>query len=150
MGQQPYSYNRTISTRYHFLSTGREIIQKVVEFTPLIHHNLYNIGFGDLTATGKIDDKANSNNGDIIKVLSTVTHIIKDFTSENAGIKIVFAGSTKERTLLYQRIIRTYWRIFRKEFDITALEETENSPKEVNFDPNYKGNYLAFFIRRIN
>ncbi len=60
----------------------------------------------DLLASGKIDDKANSNNGDIIKVLSTVILIIKDFTEENPEAKIAFSGSTKERTALYQRILK--------------------------------------------
>jgi hypothetical protein len=36
--------------------------------------NLYNLGFGDLLPDGKIDDKVTSNNGDIIKVLSTVIY----------------------------------------------------------------------------
>ncbi len=77
-----------------------------MEFTPLALKKIYNLGFEDLLASGKIDDKANSNNGDIIKVLSTVILIIKDFTEENPEAKIAFSGSPKERTALYQRILK--------------------------------------------
>lgn len=150
MSQTPYSYSQDISTRYRFLSTGRRVVEKMVEFTPTIYENIYNLGFGDLMTNGKIDDKANTNNGDIIKVLSTVVHIAKDFTAGNPEIKLVFTGSTKERTALYQRIIKTYFTDFRKDFRITALEGPKNSPQEVLFDPYYSGNYLAFFIKRIN
>ncbi len=95
-----------------------------------------------------IDDKANSNNGDIIKVLSTIIYIIKDFTEENPESKIAFTGSTKERTALYQRILKTYLDTFCKEFLITALEGPSNSPKETESDAGHKEPYLAFFIKR--
>ena len=148
MNKTPYLYNREVSTRYRFLSTGRRPVEKIVQFTPLDLKNIYNLGFGDLLADGEIDDKANSNNGDIIKVLSTVINIIKDFTEENPESKIAFRGSTKERTALYQRILKTYLDTFRKEFLITALEGPANSPRETAFDPGYKEPYLAFFVKR--
>ena len=148
MSKDPYLYEREVSTRYRFLSTGRKPVEKIVEFTPLAAKNVYNLGFGDLQANGKIDDKANSNNDDIIKVLSTIINIIKDFSAENPDSKIAFAGSTKGRTALYQRILKTYFDTFRKEFLITALEGPAGSPKETFFDPEYKGSYLAFFIKR--
>jgi len=130
MNKTPYLYNKEISTRYRFLSTGKKPVEKIVQFTPLSLANIYNLGFGDLMPDGAIDDKANSNNGDIIKVLSTVIHIIKDFTAENPESKIGFKGSTKERTALYQRILKTYLDTFIKEFLLTALEGPANSPRE--------------------
>lgn len=148
MNKATYLYNREFSTRYRFCSMGVKPVEKIVEFTPLAIKNIYNLGFGDLQADGSIDDKANSNNGDIIKVLSTVIYIIKDFTEENPESKIIFSGSTKERTALYQRIIKTYLDDFRKEFLITALEGPPNSPKETEFDAGCKEPYLAFFVKR--
>lgn len=148
MHKEPYSFDRELSTRYRFFSAGRKPVEKIVEFTPLTIKGIYNLGFGDLQTDGSIDDKANSNNGDIIKVLATVIYIIKDFTEENPEAKIVFSGSTKERTRLYQRIIKTYFNGFRKEFHITALEGPANNPKETVFDAAYKEPYLAFFVKR--
>lgn len=110
--------------------------------------NIYNLGFSDSLADGKIDDKANSNNGDIIKVLSTVIHIIRDFTEANPEAKIAFKGSTKERTVVYQRIIKTYLNTFKKEFLITALQGPVSRPVETTFDPDYNEPYLAFFVKR--
>lgn len=107
-----------------------------MEFTPLTIKGIYNLGFGDLQSDGNIDDKPNSNNGDIIKVLATVIYIIKDFEGK--------PGSAKERTKLYQRIIKTYFNDFRKEFHITALEGPANNPKETVFDAACKEPYLAF------
>ncbi len=69
MNKEPYLYSREFSTRYRFLSTGRKPVEKIVEFSTLATENIYNLGFGDLLPDGSIDDKANSNNGDIVKVL---------------------------------------------------------------------------------
>lgn len=148
MTKAPYIHDRESSTRYRFMSTGRRPVEKIVEFTPLVIRNMFNLGFGDLLTDGSIDDKVNSNNGDIIKILSTVIHIVKDFTNSNPGAKIAFKGSTKERTVLYQRVIKTYLNDFKKDFLITALEGPVSQPRETVFDPQCKGTYLAFFVKR--
>ncbi len=75
-------------------------------------------------------------------------YIIQDFTRANPTAKIVFTGSTKERTLLYQRIIKTYLHTFQKEFEITALGGSFSNPVETMFDPWYDKQYLAFFVKR--
>ena len=100
MNREPYLYNKEFSTRYRFFSTGKKPVEKIVEFTPLAIENIYNLGFGDLLPDGSIDDKANSNNGDIIKVLSTVIYIIKDFTEENPKYKNA-SGYIPERIFYY-------------------------------------------------
>ena len=106
MNNLPYNYEREVSTRYRFFSTGRRRVEKIVVFTPLVLKDIFNPGFGDVLRDGSIDDTANTNNGDIIKVLSTVIHIIKDFIDTYPGAKIVCKGSTKDRTMLYQRILK--------------------------------------------
>ena len=47
-------------------------------------------------------------------------------------------GSTKERTIPYQRILKTYLDTFGKEFIISALAGPESNPKEVLFAPDNK------------
>ncbi len=148
MGKTPYSYNKEEAARYRFTSRGRTNIEKVVEFTPLAVTGFYNLGFGDVTEAGAISDRTVSNNGDIIKVLSTVIHIIKDFTLEKPDVRISFMGSTALRTAVYQRILKTYYTDFRKDFRITAIQEIEGQLEEVIFDRSNSGKYKAFIIQR--
>lgn len=137
MQTRPYLYDRKYSTRYTFISKGKKgVIVKIVEFTPTSVKNILNLGFGDLPADGSVDDTANSNNGDIIKILATVISIIEDFTIEYPDIKIVFTGSTVRRTTLYRRILKMYYVGFKKGFIITALKDNGNETySEILFDP---------------
>lgn len=149
MTRVTYSYNRQGFQRYIFTSTGKSRIVKLVDFSPTKTPELFNLGFGDLLPDGSIDDSINSNNGDMIKVLATVVQIIKDFTSQFPEIKIMFLGSTNERTKLYARILKTYHADFSKDFAITAFVEIGNTFKEVNFAPHASVIYYAFFVKRI-
>ncbi|MBX3253285.1 MAG: hypothetical protein KF862_04005 [Chitinophagaceae bacterium] len=149
MSSPPYPYRRLQSTRYVFLSVGKSSIQKVVEFSPTPVKDVYNMGFGDVLPDGNISDRANSNNGDIVKVMATVIQILKEFTASHKHIKIYFTGSTPERIVLYRRILKTYYKIFSKEFIISALVERENKYQEVLFDMDSQEEYHAFFIKRI-
>src|SRR5579872_614159 len=115
MSYLPYSYKQIHPRRFVFYSLGKRRIEKIVEFAPLAVPNFVNLGFGDLRPDGTIDDKANSNNGDIIKVLSTVIEILKHFTSQFPDSVIQFRGSTGERNRLYRRILNTYYSNFSKE-----------------------------------
>ncbi|MBN9385340.1 MAG: hypothetical protein J0H74_31575 [Chitinophagaceae bacterium] len=121
MKQDAYSYDRKSFERFVFSSVGKSTIIKLVEFSTTKTPDLYNLGFGDLLPNGTIDDKVNSNNGDIVKVLVTIVQIIRDFSAQHPNAKIVFAGSTQERTKLYTRIIKMYYEDFCKEFKITVL-----------------------------
>jgi hypothetical protein len=149
MGNLPYSYKQELSTRYVFTSEGKKAIPKVVEFTPTSSAKIYNLGFGDMLTDGRIDDISNSNNGDIIRVFSTIIYIIKDFTSEFPGIKIIFTGSTRERTSLYNRILNTHFISFSEEFKITALIENDNEFEEVEFEANSNKKYFAFLYKEL-
>lgn len=150
MKQDAYSYERKSFERFVFSSIGKSTIIKLVEFSTTRTPDLYNLGFGDLLPDGTVDDKVKSNNGDIVKVLVTVVQIIRDFSAQYPNAKIVFVGSTQERTKLYTRIIKIYYEDFCKEFKITVLIKVNQLYKEVNFNPNLNLSYLAFFIKRIN
>ncbi len=88
-----------------------------------------------------------TNNTDIVKVLSTVINIINDFTKEYPMIKIAFKGSCETRNALCQRILKTYFKIFEQEFVITVLEKSEPFLEKI-FDPEFKGIYAVFFVKR--
>jgi hypothetical protein len=53
---------------------------------------MYNLGFGDLLPDGSLDVNVKSNNGGILKVLSTVIYITRDFTTRFPAIEIFFIG----------------------------------------------------------
>lgn len=149
MSHIPYSYNKIHPFGYVFISSGKRDIIKVVEFTPISTRNVYNLGFGDLLPGGEIDDKANSNNKDIIKVFATVIDILQDFTKRNPSFIIRFRGSTFERTRLYNRIIRTYYQSFSKTYYTVGAIETEAGTEIVPFDPAVSIVYSVFFVKRI-
>lgn len=82
------------------------------------------MAFGDLLPNGEIDDKAHSNNGDIIKIFATVIDILHDFTEQNPSYIILFLGSTPLRTLLYKRILKTYYQLFSEKFAVHPAKDT--------------------------
>jgi hypothetical protein len=150
MTHVPYTYKRAHSERYIFTSVGKKKIEKIVDFAPIGINNIMNLGFGDLLPDGSVDDSANSNNGDLIKVLATVIGILKDYTAEYPQVEVFFAGSTIERTKLYTRILKTYYATFSKEFIISAISGSENANKRIPFDPIANIEYLGFLIKRFN
>jgi hypothetical protein len=151
MAHKPYQYKHLNPKRYIFISEGKRRITKVVEFIPLGIGKIMNLGFGDLLPDDSIDDKANSNNGDLVKVLATVIDILRHFTMQNPDAEIYFEGSTEERTVLYARILRNYYSTYSKEFAIAGvIADTKNTTNIIPFDPSSDRKFLAFVIKRIS
>jgi hypothetical protein len=148
MKESTYQYRKTQAFRYTFTSIGKRRIQKEVVFTPTIVPHVYNLGFGDRLPDGSIDDKANSNNGDIRRILATLVHILVDFTSALPEAEVFFSGSTDERTRLYARILRTYFPFFSKDFVIDALIKQKGKYIQVAFDPESPHTFVGFFVRK--
>jgi hypothetical protein len=146
----PYQYKQLQSSQYFFVSEGKQRIAKVVDFVPLGIGNMVNLGFGDLLPDNTIDDKANSNNGDIVKVLATVIDILRHFTTRHPQAEIYFEGSTIERTKLYSRILRSYYSTFGKEFSIAVVSPTNIDFDIFPYDPDSDQEYFAFLIKRIS
>lgn len=146
----PYLYTSNSTTVYTFTSVGRSRIEKMVEFTNVGIENVYNLAFGDLLPNGTIDDSSNSNNGDIVKVLATIISILKDFTEKNPKAYVAFTGSTDHRIKLYERILRSYYPTFSKDFKIVTYVRTADTYVEVEFDPETKADYEVFIVKRIN
>jgi len=146
----PYAYKRVAPRQFVFTSVGMTEIKKVVEFIPLKAKNVVNLGFGDLLPDGSFDDEANSNNGDMLKVLTSVVYILKHYKSQHPKIMVFFTGSTKARTRLYTRIIRTYYSLFTKEFVLYGIIAADGDNETILFDAQAELEYLAFLIKRIN
>lgn len=83
--------------RFFFVSDGKEEIVKAVDYTfiqPYGPGSLYNFGFGDFDPeTDTIVDDANSNNGDMRQVFSTVLSTVPLFFATNPKDTIAVAGS---------------------------------------------------------
>lgn len=109
---------------------------------------MVNLGFGDLKPDGSIDDKVNSNNGDIVRVLATVIEILLDFTCNNPDVEIFFAGSTQQRTKLYTRILKMYYGKFSKQFEIKAIVTEGDRYTVLPFEPRADLNFVGFIIRK--
>jgi hypothetical protein len=144
-----YPYDQSQASRYTFVSIGKKRIIKQVVFTHTGIQNVINIGFGDLLPDGSIYDKANSNNGDIVKVLTTIIHILIDFTSKYPHMEIFFSGSTSERTKLYTRILKSYYASFSKEFIINGLIKKSGGYIKIPFDPKADLKFQGFIVKRI-
>lgn len=151
MGHPSYSFSCNKASRYTFTSEGKRRIEKIVEFTPTNINDIFNLAFGDVSPDGAINDLANSNNGDMLKVLSTIIHILEDFTTRYPHAGVFFSGSTDERTLLYMRVIKTYSTAFRTAFDIRAIIKSECGYRQIAFvEPLPDAEYIAFLIKRIS
>lgn len=79
MKKEKYHYKTEGS--FEFYSEGpKGIIKKVVEFQPTMQDGVYNLAFGDYNEEAKaINDKVVTNNGDSIKVLTTVASTVYAF-----------------------------------------------------------------------
>ena len=150
MYQSSYLFERPHITRYTFISVGRRRIEKVVDFTDLGMNNIFSLAFGDLREDGTVDDRANSNNGDIVKVLATVISILKDFTQNHPEVCVAFVGSTEERMKMYTRILKSYFSVFSKNFFISAFVRNGESYDEVPFDPKANLDYVVFLVKKID
>jgi hypothetical protein len=146
---QAYSYTQEFAYQYRFVSVGNERIEKIIIFSSTPKDNVFNFGFGDLTVDGTVDYFSNSNNGDMVRIFATIIKILENFTLKHPFSQVIFSGSTPRRTLLYRRILGTYYNSFSNEFIISALVQQDNRIKEVFFDPVGKEEYLAFLVKRI-
>lgn len=148
MNQEAYSYNNILPRKYSFVSEGEKRIVKLVEFTRTGDENIVNLGFGDLLPDTDFDDEVVSNNGDIMKIFATIIQIVKEFTAEFPHLKIAFAGSTPERMKLYNRILKTHYSDFSKEFQISELVEDALTELEADFEPKVPRKYILYFVKR--
>ena len=148
MKDNTYPFNRELASRYTFTSIGKKKISKEVVFTHTGIRNIVNMGFGDVLPDGSIDDKADSNNGDIVRVLATIVQILIDFTVKFPDAEIFFAGSTLDRTRLYARILKNYYPLFSKDFIINGIIREGDQLSELPFEPKANVRFVGFLIRK--
>ena len=98
-------------------SRNKRILKAVVfQFT---EDNIYNLALLDyLPDTNLWDDSADSNNGDIVKIMATVSVCIIEFLNSNPTCSVLITGNTASRTRLYNRIAKNYAHEFEAELEI--------------------------------
>lgn len=94
-------------------SEGENRVIKIIAYDIVKKHKVtyYNLGFGDLnTETMEVDDEAESNNGDMRKVLSTVVSTLPLFFELHPSKKVHLDDSTLLRKQYYHKLVRDYYR----------------------------------------
>src|SRR5687768_1594345 len=101
---------------FTFLSQGEEVIPKAIAFTPIEKSGskYYNWGFGDLMIDEKtgeyiINDKSESNNGDVKTVFYTVVSTLSKFFEIHPDSTVYVEGSNHQRTEVYRKLINRHW-----------------------------------------
>jgi len=147
MDRECYPYMQLKVEEYFFVSNGKRKIAKSVTFDQAADKTV-NLCFGDLRPDGGIDDKADSNNGDIVKVIATVLNILRQFCMQHPDTRVYIEGSTKLRTLLYNRVLNNYYTILSREFSILCYANNYDDIRLVPFDAQHKWQYWAFLITK--
>lgn len=89
---------------FKFTSEGpKGSIKKLVVYTQMLEHDIYNLAFGDYKEeTESIDDSIITNNNDSQKVLSTVASTLDVFADKHPDVWVYATGSNSARTRLYR------------------------------------------------
>lgn len=130
---------------FEFVSVGRNgSIKKIIQYTEMSVEGYYNLAFGDLNEeTGDIDDKVITNNGDSLKVLSTVASSVYAFTGKYPTAKIFATGSSESRTRLYRMGISNNLEELKQDFLVYDLTKDEVFEEFIACK-----NYLGFLVTR--
>lgn len=143
-------YQYTTERELHFFefeSVGiRGTFRKVVAYTEMSVEGYYNLGFGDYNKkTGEVDDKIVTNNGDGMKVLSTVVSTLYSFTGKYPEAKVFATGSTESRTRLYRMGISNNLEELKEDFFVYGLKIDDTFEEFIIGE-----DYLGFLVTRKN
>lgn len=131
---------------YEFYSEGPlGRVRKLVEYyrLPDVKTVVYNLSFGDWEEdSGKLNDKAVTNNADRDKVLATVAATVLDFMNNHPGASVFVAGNTPARTRLHQMGINRLWDEINNTFHLYGFVKGD-------WRPFKKGiNYSSFLLQK--
>jgi len=128
---------------FEFESRGSKgVVRKRIVFSKTEVNGIYNLAFGDLDDSGRLNDAAIS--GDRDKVLATIVQAVGKYTTRYPGRCIYFCGTTPARTRLYRMVIGLHLEELTERFEIFA--EVDGSEDYVPFEKNMILD--GFLIRR--
>lgn len=146
MESQTYNISKVTRYTFEFRSIGKERLLKQVVFTNMESNaNVYNLSLGTVMRGGSVDFRDSSNNGDMVKVFSTIVKCIRMFTSDFPHAVIFFQGNTEQKTRVYNEILRRHYEEFSLNFNIFGVRVTDGNTTVQKFDKrrNYSGFYLT-------
>lgn len=119
MIEESYPY-RTDSEKevYFFESIGpKGQIGKMIQFD-FMGENTWNLAFGDRLDGHHFDDSANSNNGDLVKIMATVAETIRVFSERWPNRMIHIQPLDEKRKRLYNAIFSRHFHHIEADFYI--------------------------------
>lgn len=117
----------------------------MVVFSYTGEDNIYNLGFGDYNSeTKSIDDEIITNNGDSLKVLSTVASTVYAFIEKYPDSLVFATGSNNVRTRLYRMGISNNLEEIKEDFEVFGLRVNDNIWEEFISGEDYE----AFIVKR--
>jgi hypothetical protein len=144
MNEESYSFTAIHGHfLYQFESTGEnKKIQKTVVFTQTENKAMFNLALLDQTENGKFSDQVESNNGDLVTVLSTVFRIVEHFLAENPQCLVMFRGHEKRRHRLYRIVLSREFASLSSKFRVYGGAPDNFVPFKPNTD------YDFYFIKQ--
>jgi hypothetical protein len=136
---------------YVFLSHGEQVIPKLITYTPIEKsgNKYYNWGFGDMVIDEngeyRIDDRTESNNGDIRTVFYTVASTLSQFFEINPEATVHIEGSNRQRLAIYNGLIYRHWKQVEPFYDVKGFI---NGTIEV-FRPGVNFEYLLISRKKL-
>lgn len=121
-------------------------IKKLIQFTPTLNKEIFNLAFGNITKDGNIDDETANDNQDRNKILATVAATVYEFTSSYPEKYIFFCGSTPERTRLYRMALTVNIEELKKDFYIYDVLKGIDTFEKVPFSKGV--DYFGFMVKR--
>lgn len=124
---------------YRFRSVGHRNITKLVSFDYV--GDFFNCALGDEKdgLNKAADFEVNSNNGDIIKTLNTVTSVIEHFSSLHPRANIFISGFDVKRQSVYQNRIKRYLNTGTGRFDFLGWKGPDAGWETFNENQHYLG-----------
>ena len=127
---------------YTFYSRGRRDILKIVVFTPIEKdgNKYYNWGFGDFlknkTGGFNVDDRIESNNGDVKRVFYTVASTLSAFFEINPEATVSIEGSNRQRMAIYEKFVARHWKDIETLYDVKGFTNGQIEPfqESIEFD----------------
>lgn len=132
---------------FEFESVGiKGTVKKLVQYSEMSISGFYNLGFGDFNEeTNEIDDEIVTNNGDGLKVLSTVVSTLYAFTGKYPEANIFATGSNEARTRLYRMGITNNLEELKQDFLVFGMKKDETFEEFIVGE-----DYIGFLVTRKN
>ena len=145
MENESYKISRIGTFIFEFTSVGTKPLLKRISFDEIEHGTgIYNLALGTVLENGSVNFRDSTNNGDVVKIFSTIVRCIKIFASSLPGSIIFFSGNTDQKTRVYNAILRRYCDEFSITFNIFGVSTIDGNTFVRKFEKSesYSGFYL--------